>query len=305
MNIIWEKTDITRYATIRSAVARDTCGGRCDGLDIEFENAESWYRWGPKEDDEIRITADGWDSGTLYLNTIAPGGGKYRVIATALPCRARQKRWDGFENKTVEEILRRCAAQSGMDFRIFGIDNQIRIPYIMRENEGCAAFLHRVGTLEGAVLKCVNGRYVMIGLEYAQEQRPIAEITLTPDQDGADYRKSGAMERSLTLLTPYAKGTATDDSVSSERAGTEITEYPAMNDIQAARWARNLLTAKNRKCESLTISATFHPAWTAMARINIGGGTDADGEWLIEEVEHDLKDGRSEAKLHRCIDSIR
>ena len=304
MNIIWQGTDITGYVMVRNAVARDTCGGRCDGLDIEFENAESWYRWGPKEDDEIRIRQDGWDSGVLYLNTIAPGDGKYRVIATSLPCRARQKQWDSFENRSIEEILRRCAAQTGMEFQTYGMDETIKIPYIMRENEGCAAFLNRLATLEGARFKCVNGRYVMISLDWAQDRNPISTINIAPDQDGTDYRKLGAKDYGCSVITPYAKGTAKDADVSDTKAVTEITEYPALNDIQAARWARNLLREKNRKCEKLTISATFHPAWTAMSRVNIGGGTDADGEWLMEEVEHDLKDGKSRATLYRCVRSI-
>ena len=304
MNIIWQGTDITGYVMVRKAVAKDTCGGRCDGLDIEFENADAWYRWGPKEDDEIRVTQDGWDSGILYLNTIAPGDGKYRVIATSLPCKARQRQWDSFENGSIEEILRRCAAQTGMDFQTFGMDNTIRIPYIQRENEGCAAFLHRLSVLEGAKFKCVNGKYTMIGLDWAQDRNPLSTIRIAADQDGADYRRSGAKDYSLNLVTPYAKGTAKDTDVSDVMATAEVTEYPALDDIQAARWARNLLREKNRKCESLTIQATFHPAWTAMARVDINGGTDADGEWLTEEVEHDLKDGRSRAVLYRCIRSI-
>lgn len=304
MNIFWQGTEITGYVAVRKAVARDTCGGRCDGLDIEFENAESWYRWGPQEDDEIRVTQDGWDSGALYLNTFAPGDGKYRVIATALPCKARQKQWDSFEDKSIEEIMRKCAAMTGMEYRIYGLDETRRIPYIMRENEGCAAFLHRLAVLEGAKLKCISGKYTLIGIEYAQERTPIADIRIAPDQDGCDYRKSGAMLRGIRVITPYAKGTAKDDMVAEDKATEEIAHAPALNDIQAARWARNILLDRNRKCESVEISADFHPAWSAMSRIDISGGTDADGQWLIEEAEHDLKNGRSRVTLHRCIRSI-
>lgn len=304
MNIFWEGTDITGYVTVRKAIARDTCGGRCDGLDIEFENAEKWYRWGPQEDDEIRVTQDGWDSGAMYLNTFAPGDGKYRVIATALPCKARQKAWDSFEDKTIEEIMRKCAAMTGMEHRIYGIDKTIRIPYIMRENEGCAAFLNRLATLEGARFKVISGKYSLIGIEYAQDRNPLATIQIAPDQDGIEYRKSGAMLRGLRVITPYAKGNAKDGIVDEGKSVEEITYLPALNDIQAARWARNMLMDRNRKCETVEISADFHPAWSAMSRINIEGGTDADGEWLIEEAEHDLKNGRSRVTLYRCIRTI-
>lgn len=304
MRIIWQDTDITGYVIVRRAIARDTCGERCDGLDIEFENAESWYRWGPKEDDEIRISQDGWDSGILYLNTIAPGDGKYRVIATALPCAARKKEWRSYEEKSIETILRQCGAVTGMEYRIYGIDAGAIIPYIQQENESAAAFLHRLGKLEGAKLKCVNGRYTLIGLDWAQDRKAIQTLSIGAEQRGIDYRRSGVKDRGLTLVTPYATGSATDESVDKSHTRATVTEYPATDNIQAARWARNLLKEKNRKCESVTIQSSFHPAWSAMTRIDITGNTDAAGEWLIEEAEHDLINLNSRAVMHRCNESI-
>lgn len=304
MKIIWQGTDITGYVMIRKAVARDTCGGRCDGLDIEFENAETWYRWGPAEDDEIRVTRDGWDSGILYLNTIAPGEGKYRVLATALPCRARKKEWRSFEGLSIGEILEQCAARTGMETALFGVDGERTIPYILQENESAASFLTRLAVLEGAKMKCVNGKYTFIGLEWAQDRKPDAAIRLRPDQQGFDYRRQGTAFSGADVTTPYAKGSAADTAVSAANPRLALCDLPAMDNIQAARWARNILREKNRKCESLTLDATFTPNWTAMGRINIAGETDARGQWIIEEVEHDLKEGHSRATLHRCIRSV-
>lgn len=305
MKIFWQGTDITDYVLVRKAIARDTCGGRCDGLDIEFENAESWYRWGPEEDDEIRVTADGWDSGTLYLNTVAPEGKRYRVIATALPCSARKNEWRSHEGRTLAEILRQCAAMTGMDWRTYGIDETLVIPYIQQENEGVGAFLNRLATLEGAKLKCVNGRYTLIGLDWAQDRTAIETMRISAQQEGVDYQRRGNALRGVNLITPYASGDATDDAVSTAKPRIDITDLPAMNDIQAARWARNVLKEKNRRCESVQVQSRFHPAWTAMMRVDISGNTDAAGEWIIDEAEHDLKDGSSRAMLRRCIRSVR
>lgn len=305
MKIIWQGTDITDYVQVRKAIARDTCGGRCDGLDIEFDNAENWYRWGPEEDDEIRVTEDGWDSGTLYLNTVAPENRRFRVIATAVPCGARKKEWRSYEGKTLAEILRQCAAMTGMDWRIYGIDETLKIPYIQQENEGVGAFLCRLSTLEGAKLKCVSGRYTMIGLDWAQDREPVEIMSIGAEQEGVDYRRSGSALRGLNIVTPYADGEATDDAVEQSKPRINITEFPAMNDIQAARWARNLLKEKNRKCESITVQSRFHPSWTAMMRVDIAGNTDAAGEWIIDDVEHDLKNRSSRVTLHRCIRSVR
>ena len=52
MTIYYQGKDITRYVQVRKCIARDTCGERCDSIEIEFENAAGWYRWQPEEDDK-------------------------------------------------------------------------------------------------------------------------------------------------------------------------------------------------------------------------------------------------------------
>ena len=304
MTIYYEDKDITGYVQVRKCIARDTCGERCDSLEVEFENAAGWYSWGPEEDDRILVTMNGYDTGLMYVNTVLPSDGKYRIIATSLPCKARRKEYRSFSGKTIEEILRTCAMASGMDYQIFGIDGATVIPYIQQENEGAAAFLNRLLTLEGATLKCVNGKYTAIGISYAQERAAHQSFNITADQRGADYRRSGAAAKNLTVKTPYAAATATDEAVPDTHIQMITGEYPALNDIQAGRWARGLLLQHNRQCERFTLESEFNIGLTAMTRIDITGGTDAAGAWLIDEAEHDFKNKTSTAKMVRCITTI-
>ena len=60
----------------------------------------------------------------------------------------------------------------------------------------------------------------------------------------------------------------------------------------------------NRQAETLTIESEFNPGFSAMTRIDIVGGTDATGDWIIEEAEHDFYNRKSRAKLYRCIYTI-
>ena len=304
MEIYYQGTNITEAVLVRSCVVRDVANERCDSLDIVFENAAGWYRWQPEEDDEIVVTHNGYDSGAMYLNTILPEDGKYRIFATSLPCAARAKGNMSFAGRTIEEIMRACAIQCGMGFRLFGLKGGIAIPYIERNNEGCAAFLRRLLTLEGAALKCVNGAFTAIGIAYAQRREPLQRITLAADQPGVEYMRCGQTLRALRVDAPYASATAEDMAVPASHS-TECAGLPARDDGQAGRWARGLLLEKNRACERLMIPSTFNPGFTAMERIDIEGGTDAAGAWLIEEVTHDLIQLKSTAKLRRCISTIR
>lgn len=303
MEIYYQGKDITGMVQVRKCIARDTSGGRCDSLEIEFDNAAGWYNWGPEEDDQIVVAYNGYDTGIMYLNTVLPEEGRFRILATALPCAARKKQYKSFAGKTIEEIMRSCGMASGMEFSIYGIDGQAVIPYIQQEDESAAAFLCRLLKYEGAVLKCVNGRYTAIGISYAQERPAHQTIEIGVKQAGTEYRRGGATYKSITIKTPYAEARAEDLLVVSTHAQITLN-LPARNDVQAGRWARGLLMHHNRQAETLSIESEFNPGFSAMTRIDITGGTDATGDWIISEAEHDFCNRKSTAKLYRCIYTI-
>lgn len=303
MEILYQGVDITDMVQVKACASRDTSDNRCDSLDIEFENAAGWYVWEPSEDDQIIVSHNGYDTGVMYLNAVLPADGTFRIIATSLPGTARTKAYQSFTGKTIEEIMRVCAMSCGMGFEIYGISAGTVIPYIQRENEGCAAFLHRLLKMEGAALKCVNGKLVAIGYDYAQSLDPHLTIEVSADQPGVEYKRNAQSLYALTVKTPYAQATAIDLAVPTDRGGRTVF-CPARDNIQAGRWARALLYHKNSKAESLTIESAFNPGFTAMTRIDIESATDAAGEWLIQECRHDFFNLRSTAKLQRCISSI-
>jgi len=304
VEVIYEGKDITGYVQVKSCSVREAGGGRCDSLEIEFENAAAWYGWGPEEDDRILVAAGDYDTGTLYVHSVLPGDGRYRIMATALPCRARRREWRSFIGKSIGEIIQTCAMSAGMDYQVFGIDENTVIPYIEQAGEGAAAFLDRFLRLEGAALKCVNGKLTAIGILYAQEREAHQTIEVTARQSGADYRRSGATIRALTVRTPYAAATARDEAVPSTHISVVENGYPALDDVQAGRWARGLLLHANRACESFTIRTEFNGGLAAMTRIDITGNTDAAGAWLVDEAEHDLINGATTARLARCVTTI-
>ena len=305
MEISYKGTDITDEVSVRSCIMRDTCGMRCDSLELIFENAAGWYSWGPQEDDEIVVTHDGYTTGTMYLYTVTPEDGTYRILATSRPAKARGRSTKSFEDKTVSNILQACAADSGMSSQIHGIDGGAKIPYIVRENEECAAFLAKLCKLEGAVLKCVNGKYSAIGITYAQGLSARVELEVEAFQKWITYERVGDKFQSVSIKTPYATGTATDSDVKSSYKKLIIGgELPAKDSGQAKRWAKGILLDKNRHSELVTVLDEFNPRYTAMGRVDIEGDTDASGEWLVEEVEHDLIALESSVRLHRCITTI-
>lgn len=304
MELTWAGRDITPYVTITGCVHRDASHGRSDSLELTLDHASTWYRWGPEEDDEIRVTHDRDDTGVMYLNAIIPTGDQFRVLATSLPRAAARKTWGSYRKTTLEKIFESCGAECRMGGKLYGIDGKLEYPYLLRENEGCAAFLNRIGNWEGVAVKALNGAFRGIAVNYAQERKAEMEITIRANQEGVTYKRRDNMKfTGLTVRTPWATATARDTAAKGNNAPV-LTHLPAMNAVQAGRWARGLLLMCNRQAEEITLEIGLNTRLTAMTRVDIDGNTDMSGRWIVDTAEHDLFHKTSSVRLLRVIDTI-
>jgi len=304
MELYWAGTNITRHVNIRGCVHRDVSHGKCDCLELTLDHAATWYRWGPEEDDEIQVIQDGYDTGKLYLNTVIPEEDRYRVLATSTKRAAARRAWGSYRNVTLEQLVNLCAAECQMEGKLYGVDGKIRYPFLMRENEGGAAFLERIGHWEGIAFKTLNGAFRGIGIEYAQGRSPEMNITIRADQRGVTYRRRDNTKYThITVQTPWACATARDTAAKGNNPKT-VACLPAMDNAQAGRWARGLLLTHNREAEEIRLETTLNTRLSAMARVDVNGGTDMDGNWIVDEAEHDLYNKTSSVRLLRVIGTI-
>ena len=299
MEVYYQGTDITNMVEVTACKVHDTAG-KSDSLEIEFSNAAGWYSWGPEEDDTIIVSHNGYDSGIMYVNRILPEEGYYRILAASLPCSARAKANKSFKGRTLAQIMKICAAGCGMEYALYGMNEDVVIPYIEQSDEGCASFLNKLLCLEGGVLKCVNGKLTAIGILYAQELKARQTVEIAADQEGVRYARSGETLRSITVKNPFVQVTARDSAVSTKHRQLTVN-LPALTSVQAGRWATGKLLSENRKCESVVMKTAFNPSFTAMTRVDISGNTDAVGEWLVDDVEHDLFNLSTSVTMRRCI----
>lgn len=303
MKLTYEGTDMTGYANVTRCVHRAFSHGRADSLELDVDHAAAWYRWGPKRDDAIIVEREGYSTGRLYLNSMVPEGDRYRIVATSLPAAARHRAWRGYANDTLSALLHRCAAECGMGEGIYGLEGDYRYSYLLRRDEGCAAFLERLGRMEGLAVMALNGAFRVISVEWAQKRAAAIDLWIDTDQPEVVHRNQPAERASaLTVLAPGIRVTARDSLGISQNARS--IALPATDKAQAGRWARGLLLMDNRESERLTIKSAFNAAMKPMVRADIQGPTDAAGSWLVDSVEQDLKEGSTETVLLRCIEGI-
>ena len=303
LTMYYEGTDITDYVNITKCVHRDASCGQADLLDMELDNAATWYQWGPKADDEIIVTRDGYSTGKLYLNSLRPEGDHFRLIASSMPTGAKRQAWAGYTNETLESIAHLMATECGMTEQLYGIDGELRYGFLLRRWEGCAAFLDRIGQWEGLAIKAVNGRFRAVSVAWAQEREPERTLWLDTSTEGVTYlcqrenRWAGLM-----IFAPGIEVAAKDSRV--ESGYQKPIALPARSEAEAGRWARGLLMMNNRKAERLTVKTEFDPTMTALNRMDVEGTEAISGQWIVDSVQHDMKNGATEAEMLRCIHSI-
>lgn len=303
VKLIYEGTDMGGYANVIRCVHRAYAHGRADSLELEVDHAAAWYRWKPKKDDAIVAERDGYSTGRMYLNSMVPEGDRFRIVASSLPAAARRVAWQGYENETLSAIMHRCAAECGMGEGIYGLDGDVRYRYMLRRNEGSAAFLERLCRMEGMALMALNGAFRALSVAWAQRRAASVDLWIDTDQPEVTHRRQPAERASaLTVYAPGIRVTARDSLGISQN--TRSVALPATDAAQAGRWARGLLLMENRECERVTMKSAFNAAMKPMVRAQIEGPTDATGSWLVDSVEQDLKDGGTEAVLLRCVESI-
>lgn len=302
VTLYYEGVDISNDVDILECIHKDVSCGARDCLNLKVDHAEKWLVWGPQKNDTIRITRSGYDTKTLYLNTVIPEDGAYRILATGAKAVPFTSKWQSFEGETYSSIMAICASECDMGAKQYGISNPF-YEYMLRENLSAPVFMERLANLEGAVLKSLGGDYVSIGVNYAQGLTATHEIELEKGQMSSKYIDRRDLSwSSVRIDTPFGSGLAMD--VSATGQNLVITDLAVDNDAQAKRWARGLLLMHNRQSETLEISMDFNAGYTSMLPVNVISSTDANGNWIIHETEQDLLNGKTKAKLLRCISTI-
>jgi len=301
----WNGQDITDSCTVTGCIHRDAAGGKNDALILELDRADVWYGWAPEEGDRIEAEDGGYRSGIHYLNAIDPTGGRYRVIAGGTTPKANETNWKMYRNTTFQTLIKRCAEEAGMTGILFGAEGTIALPTVLRKWESIMNFLSRIGEAEGFRVKACDGAIRAISIPWAESLNAGMNLTLNAKDEGVVYRRRENMKCSeLTVLSPWATATARDAAAPETRCRT-VTGLPAMTQAQAGKWARNLLREYNRKAEEIRLSVNLNTGFYAMERVMVDGDTDMNGEWLVEEAEHDLMNRRTNVRMTRIPRMVR
>ena len=111
LKLYYNGKDITKDVDILECVVRDVSGRESDCLNLLVDHADKWFKWGVEKNDVLRVTRAKYDSKALYLNTIVPEEGAFRIFATGTKCTPFPAKWESYEKKTLAAIMGTCAGE--------------------------------------------------------------------------------------------------------------------------------------------------------------------------------------------------
>lgn len=280
--------DVTDSIAVASCYYDMHAEGEADSLAITFSDTKKqWAKWKPSaQGDTVRITDGAVDSGKLYIDTLKPENGKYKLQAYSTPKSAYSTKSRSFENLTLQQIAGKIAKDNGLQVRFFDVP-ETQFKYVQQRGQSDLAFLNNLCKQRGVSFivynECLN-LYSEKSIEAVKASKTLSpgrndDFTVTDDKQ--------ASWASCELKNGTYTGTATDASVKTKKEHRETVQAAWENqaDANATAAARLRQLNKSSKRAELVMSTQRKLAAGSVVKLECNGW---NGNAFIYRIRHDL-----------------
>ena len=280
--------DVTESISVASCYYDMHAEGEADSLAITFSDTKKqWEKWKPSpQGDTVRITDGAVDSGKLYIDTLKPENGKYKLQAYSTPKRAYSTKSRSFENLNLRQIAGKIARDNGLLVRFFDVPDT-HFKYVQQRGKSDLAFLHQLCKQRGVSFTVYNeilNLYSERHIEAAKAAKTLSpgrndDFTVTDDK----HDSWGSCE----LRNGTYMGTASDASVKTGKVHRDTVQAAWDNqaDANAAAAARLRQLNKNGKRAELVMSTQRKLAAGSVVKLECNGW---NGNAFVYRIRHDL-----------------
>ncbi len=302
MQMFYEGKDITADIEVRKANLNDkACGGELDSLELSLDDSKGlWSQWKPAKNHTIQVKESGFDSGVMYIDEI--GQQKGMIILKGLPIKQEakadnSKAWD---NVRFLELAQEMASKHDLQLETYGIDN----PLYSRVDQSCQAdflFMAWRCLLEGYSLKIFNGKLIIFGQKYMEEQAPVKTITID-NIDGDFLYKDKSVQIYGACKLSYQGIEYQFTAPSTYGPTLKKTDIPLNSVGEAERFSKGLLRAQNCYEQTMACSLKLDPGLGAGNTVTLSQFGLADGKYIAYQIIHKFTEGKTVLKLRRPLE---
>ena len=303
IEIIYKGVDITESVSINRVWHDMYAGGRSDTLFLRVNDTERvWDVWSPQVGDEIAVKYGSIGTGTMFISSAIPKNGVYEIEAQSAPPSGFESHSKAWQSVRLLQLGKEIAEQNGLTFASYGVDD-VLYSYILQDGEGDFAFLNRRASLEGCAVIIYDKKLILYDERYMEAQKPSESIEVTIDGDYKYIDNRAEIYGSCVVQSGIYSG-----EFSAENGSGRIYRPQGFgmvgSNIEAARFAKNLLRAKNKNTYGGYVYSRILPEYAAASMVELinARAPSWDGAVFLEHIRNDYGKGQSKLFFRRPLE---
>ena len=280
--------DVTDSIAVASCYYDMHAEGEADSLTITFSDTQKqWEKWKPSQQgDTVRITDGAVDSGKLFIDTLKPENGRYKLQAYSTPKTAYSKKSRSFENLSLQQIAGKIAKDNKLETHFYDVP-ETHFKYVQQKGQSDLEFLHKLCKQRGVSFIVFDEALTL----YSEKHVEAAEAARTLSPGRADDFTVTDDKHAAWALCELKNGTftghASDDAVNTgkEYRETVTAAWENQAEANAAAAARLRQLNKTSKRAELVMSTQRQLAAGSVVKLDCNGW---NGKAFVYRIRHDL-----------------
>lgn len=293
LRVYINENDITSSIAVASCYYDMHAEGQADSLLITFSDTKKqWENWKPSaEGDTVRITDGAIDSGKMYLDSLKPENGKYRLDAFSTPKSAFSKKSRSFDGLSLPQLAKKIADDNKLKVKLYDVP-ETQVKYVQQKGQSDLAFLQSMCKQAGVAFVVHDETLCLYSQKHLENKAAAKTITPGQKDDIKATKDKHAVFSTCELRNGTYTGVANDSGVKSGKTHRETVQaaWSSQADANAAAAARLRELNKNGNSAELEMSMQRQLAAGSVVDLDCNGWK---GKAFIYRIRHDLLNKKS------------
>ena len=303
IQLTYNGVDITGSVSINRCWHDMYASEKSDTLHIRVNDAEVlWDKWAPAAGDEIRVDYGTISTGIMFVSNVVPQNGTFDIHAQSAPASGFEVQNKAWQKVKLLQIGEEIAKRNGLSFVSYGVEDKL-YSYVQQIDESDFAFLSRRARLEGCSFLVYNKTLVLYSEPYMEAVLPTETLVVATDGDYKYSDRRFSLYGSCVVESGMFSGEFTaDNGVSRKFRPANIGNVGS--DLEAVRFAKNLLRFANKNCFSGFVRTNILPGYAAASTVMLSNARASswDGTVFIDHIRNDYGTGKSKVFFRRTLE---
>lgn len=303
MEIIYQGKDIYPDISVKACEHEMHAESQADSLILRFnDTSHQWDSWSVEQESTIEVIEGAARTGKMYIYDVTPQNGVYTLKAFSIPPTSKNRTSKSWEMVYFRQLCKEIAQRHGLDYEEHGVTDQL-YNYVAQNNEPDFVFLDKRCKLEGCSFLVFDGKLVVYGEKDLEATSPQMLLELNTDAKFSYSDNTAKSYKAAEIVNGTRVGKYSAATESGSRVLHKNITIPMQNQVEANRFAQNLLRLENKNQKTGTIDWDIQRelAPGSMLQLKTFGVKNWDGYVFVYRLRHDYVAEKSKIFVRKAL----